>query len=121
MDFGMNSGTGQLTSLWDDRTGSSYAYNNAAGVVLPNVWQQVALQKAAGAHTVRVFIDGVQRLAFTPGAPISNIDSVRLVKYGSSGVLVREFNVRSKAAYSSSGFASTMGNNKMLRWNSMML
>ena len=121
-DFELNASTGQLTTLWDDRTGSSYSYNNLANVVLPNVWHHFAAQKASGAHTVRVFLDGVYRLTVSPGTPISNIDLLYLKRggTGTGGVIVREFNVRSSAPYASAGFASALGDTR-LRFNSMML
>ena len=121
-DFELNGTSGQLTTLWDDRTGNSYTYNNATGVVSSGVFLHFAAQKAAGAHTVRVFLDGVYRLTLYPGTPISNIDMLYLKRGGSGtgGVLVRDFNVRSSAPYASGGFASALGD-KRLRWNSMML
>jgi hypothetical protein len=94
--------------------------HTTANVVFSDRWMHLAVQKAAGAAQVRLFVDGVSRLTVTPtaAATITNIDTFLL---GSgTGALVREVCVRSVAPYDSAGFESSLGDTR-LRWNSMML
>ena len=117
-DFALKASSGDLYTYYTDMTQGGG--QTASGVVSSGVWHHIAVQKAAGYDQVRFFLDGVSRAVLTPLAqiPISNIDMFRL---GSgTGAIVREVCVRSSAPYSSSGFASALGDTR-LRWNSMML
>jgi hypothetical protein len=119
---------GKMGFTWDDRTGSSGHYNQPAisNAITANRWFHLAMQKNSGASTVRVYLDGVLRLTENVGYPMSNIDVVRINPH--SGVpFIREFNIRTQAAYPTApftpgpvSFASAMGSSQ-LRWNSYML
>jgi len=119
---------GKLGFTWDDRTGSSGHYNQPtiSDAILANRWFHVAMQKDAGASTVRVYLDGVLRITENVGYPMSNIDIVKIDQHGTGVPFIREFNIRS-AVYPTVpftpgpvSFASVMGDSQ-LRWNSYML
>jgi len=120
--------SGKMGFTWDDRTGGSGHYNQptVSNAITANRWFHLAMQKNAGASTVRVYLDGVLRLTENVGYPMSNIDVVQIDPHG--GVpFIREFNVRTSAVYNTVpftpgpvSFASAMGDSQF-RWNSYML
>ena len=119
---------GKMGFTWDDRTGASGHHNqpSISNAIVANRWYHLAMQKNAGASTVRTFLNGVLRLVESVGHPMSNIDVVTIDPHGSGVPFIREFNVRS-ALYPTVpftpgpvSFASSMGNSQ-LRWNSYMI
>jgi hypothetical protein len=117
-NIGLRSSLGELYANATDLFTSGV--HTAANVIFNDRWMHLAVQKAAGAAQVRLFVDGVSQLIVTPvaAATITNIDTFLLGT--GTGALVREVCMRSVAPYSSAGFASALGDTR-LRWNSMML
>jgi len=119
---------GKLGFTWDDRTGTSGHFNQPtiSNAITANRWFHLAMQKNAGASTVRVYLDGVLRITENVDYPMSNIDVVNIDPH--AGVpFIREFSVRTSAVYPTVPFtpgpvtfASAMGDSQ-LRWNSYML
>jgi len=120
---------GKMGFTWDDRTGVSGHFNQPtiSNAITANRWFHVAMQKNSGASIVRVYLDGVLRMTENVGYPMSNIDVVQIDPRGTGVPFIREFSIRTLAAYptvpftpGSVGFASSMGDPQM-RWNSYML
>jgi len=120
---------GKMGFTWDDRTGASghYSQPSITDAIVANRWYHLAMQKNAGASTVRIYLNGVLRITENVTYPMSNIDIVTIDPHGSGVPFIRELNFRTSAVLPTVpftpgpvSFASSMGNSQ-LRWNSYML